>query len=149
MVAGVAACNAVTGTGHYEIVDCPSGACGDGGSATISDAAPADSAPFDGGATGDGEGGVQPLPTCGAGLAPVRLIVTGMSGGSVFSNPNGLDVTAGSTQAACFVIDTIDLRTNGPLATWTGGSCKDGNDGRGRCVLDVASSGLTVSAALQ
>ncbi len=135
------ACNAITDTGKYEVVDCPSGACLDGsrdGTPGGTDGASA----TDAGA----EAEPPPLPACDVGRAPLRLTVTGASG-SVSSNPGGLSVAAGSTETACFAIDRVELRTDGASATWTGTSCKDGSRGD-RCELDLSAAGLTVTAAL-
>lgn len=138
------ACNAITDTGKYEVVDCPSGSCGDaGGAGTLDASATTDASAFDAGAV---DTGPPPLPDCGSGRAPLRLIVTG-SGGSVSSNPGSLSVAAGSTDTACFSLDTIELRTSGPTATWSGTTCKDGTRGD-RCEMQVRAGGVTVTAAL-
>ena len=138
----VLACNAITGTGAYEIVDCPNDSCGDGGAPGAGDAesetANADSA---------ADSGAEPLPTCDTGRAPLRLTVTGANG-AVSLNGGGLSATAGRTEAACLTTGKIDLRTNGPGADWTGVSCEDGNIGRDRCEFDLGSQGATVTAAL-
>jgi hypothetical protein len=142
------ACNAITGTGKYDLVDCPSGSCGDGGSSGATSGGPngdgASSATADSGA----DTGAAPLVTCGAGLAPVTLTVTG-SGGSVSAKTGGsLSVSAGNTDTACLG-GTVEMRTSGSVADWTGPSCKDGNNGQDRCEFDVPSQGITVTAALR
>ena len=144
VLAGAAACNAVTGTGKYEIVDCPEGSCVDSGGTPSRDAQSNDSATSDASDVDVAE----PLPTCPDGRSPVRLTVTGTAGGSVSSNSGGLQVAAGSTQTACLPNDTVELRTNGPGATWTGVSCKDGNSGRDRCEFSVRPGGMILTAAL-
>jgi hypothetical protein len=141
-VSAAMACNAITGTGKYEIVDCPSGSCGDGGPSGDGQSADDD----DGAADAAVDTGDVPLPSCPSGRAPLRLTVTG-TGGSVEPNSGGLIVTAGSSQDACLSIDTVDLRATAN-ATWTGPSCKDGNAGRDRCVFDLGAAGLKVVAAL-
>lgn len=146
LLAGAAACNAITGTGKYEVVDCPSGSCGDGGNPGTDAPTGGDAPIADAGSDVDAR--AEPFPTCGAGRAPVRLIVTGAPGGSVSSNPGGLSVATGSTQTACLDINTTVLRTSGPTATWTGARCKDGNSGRDRCEFDVEPGGMTLTAAL-
>lgn len=133
-LASIAACNAITGVGKYEITDCPSGQCADGsglGDASTDVLVAADSQDLD----ADVE---SPLPTCTGGRAPVRLTVTG-SDGSVSSDPSGLSVRTGETESACFASGRIDLRTNGPSATWTGVTCRDGSNVGDRCEFELSS----------
>ena len=144
---GVLACNAITGTGKYDLVDCPSGACADGGSSgTGPGGSNGDAAAANGDAAADSA--VAPVVNCGPGLAPVTLIVTGTAGSVSARSGGSLTVAAGSTQTACLVADTTEFRTSGPTADWTGSSCKDGNTGRDRCEIDVPSKGVTLTAAL-
>lgn len=150
VLAATAACNAVTGTGKYDVVDCPSGACGDGGGGGGGNGSDGQvgaeaSSGTDAGPTSDSSA----PNTCAAGRAPLTLTVTGSGGGSVSATNGGtLSVSAGSTDTACMIVDTVELRTNGPTATWTGASCKDGNSGRDRCEFDMRSGGRTMTAAL-
>ena len=147
LCAASSACNAITGTGKYELVDCPSGSCGDGGGGGATDG-PSGSdvtSPVDGNQGADTS--VAPL-VCGAGRGAVTLTVTGSAGSVTAQSGGSLSVSAGSTQSACLLADTTVFRTNGPTATWTGPSCKDGNTGRDRCEFDVPTGGITVTAAL-
>jgi hypothetical protein len=144
------ACNAITGTGKYELVDCPSGSCGDGGSSGSSGSSGAGT---DGGSpTGNDAGSdsaTTPPLTCGGGQAPVTLTVTG-SGGSVSAKSGGnLTASAGTTESACLTIGTVELRTSGSTADWTGPSCKDGNSGSDRCEFQLEAAGIAVTAALR
>ena len=142
--AAASACNAITDTGKYELVDCPSGSCGDAAGAS-SDA----QSTAEGGSGTDASMGMDSgvvIPTCGSGSAALTLTVPGTSG-SVTSNPGTVNVSAGHTQSVCVPVDTIVLRTNGPSATWTGTSCKDGQTGD-RCEFPMPSTGLTMTAAL-
>ena len=144
---GVFACNAITGTGKYDLVDCPSGACGDGGTGTGTGTSGSSG---DAAASGDGgsDSAVAPVLNCPSGQALVTLTVTG-TGGSVSARSGGtLTVVAGTTQTACLVADTTEFRTSGPVADWTGPSCKDGNTGRDRCEIDVPGKGVAITAAL-
>lgn len=142
------ACNAITGTGKYDLVDCPSGFCGDSGSGATTSGGPTNG---DASSTTPDAGtdtGAAPAITCGAGLAPVTLTVTG-SGGSVSVKTGGnLSVSAGNTDSAC-LSGTVEMRTSGAGADWTGPSCKDGNSGADRCEFQVPSQGLSVTAALR
>jgi hypothetical protein len=144
---GILACNAITGTGKYDLVDCPSGACGDGGSGTGPGGSNGDAAAS---ASGDGgaDSAVVPVLNCGQGQAPVTLTVTGTAGSVSARSGGTLTVNAGSTQTACLVADTTEFRTSGPVADWTGSSCKDGNTGRDRCEIDVPGKGVAITAAL-
>jgi hypothetical protein len=145
------ACNAITGTGKYDLVDCPSGSCGGdggGGSSGSTSGGPngdgASSATADSGA----DTAAAPVITCGAGLGPVTLTVTG-NAGSVSAKTGGtLSVSSGNTDTGCLG-GTVEMRTSGSVADWTGPSCKDGNRGQDRCEFDVPSQGLAVTAALR
>jgi hypothetical protein len=150
LLAGVA-CNAITDTGKYELVDCPSGSCADGGGSTTGDGdvVGADATGSPGGGDGGADSATAPPITCGPGLAPVTLTVTG-AGGSVSSHSGGnLTVSAGSTESACLTVGTVELRTSGPTADWTGPSCKDGNNGSDRCEFELQTAGIAVTAALR
>ena len=140
-------CNAITGTGKYDLVDCPSGACGDGGSGAGASGSNGDAAAS---ASGDGgaDSAVAPVLNCGPGQAPVTLIVSGTAGSVSARSGGTLIANAGSTQSACLVADTTEFRTSGPVADWTGSSCKDGNTGRDRCEIAVPAKGVTLTAAL-
>lgn len=144
---GVLACNAITGVGKYDLVDCPSGACGDAGSGT----GPSGSN-GDGAASVSGDGGsdsaAAPVLNCPQGQAPVTLTVTGTAGSVAARSGGSLTVSAGSTQTACLLADTTEFRTSGPVADWIGPSCKDGNTGRDRCEIDVPGNGVAITAAL-
>jgi hypothetical protein len=143
------ACNAITGTGRYDLVDCPSGSCGDGGSSsTATSGGPNGDAASSTSADSGADTGAGPVITCGAGLTPVTLTVTG-SGGSVSAKTGGtLSVSAGNTDSAC-MSGTVEMRTSGSSADWTGPSCKDGNNGQDRCEFAVPSQGISVTAALR
>jgi hypothetical protein len=147
IVAGVLACNAITGTGKYELVDCPSGTCSDAGSGTGPNGSNGDA---EASASGDGGGdsAVAPVLNCGPGQAPVTLTVSGTAGSVSARSGGSLTVNAGATQSACLVADTTEFRTSGPVADWTGASCKDGNTGRDRCEIDVPGKGVALTAAL-
>jgi hypothetical protein len=146
------ACNAITGTGKYELVDCPSGSCGDGGGssgASGSGGVPGTDGSSPTGADSGSDSATTPPITCGPGLAPVTLTVTG-SGGSVSAHSGGnLSASAGMTESACLTIGTVELRTSGSTADWTGPSCKDGNSGVDRCELQLQAAGVAVTAALR
>jgi hypothetical protein len=141
------ACNAITGTGKYDLVDCPSGTCGDGGNGS--------SPGQNGDAAGSSQGGdsaadaaTTPID-CGPGLAPVTLTVTGAGGGSVSAKSGGnLTVAVGTTDTACLGA-LVELRTSGPTADWTGPGCKDGNTAQDRCEFGVPMQGIAVTAALR
>ncbi|MDB5215020.1 MAG: hypothetical protein JWO86_2947 [Myxococcaceae bacterium] len=140
-------CNAITGTGKYDLVDCPSGTCGDGGSGTNPTGQTGDGAASTGADSGT-DSSSAPVVNCTNGQAPVTLVVTG-SAGSVSARSGGtLMVSAGSSQTACLVADTTEFRTSGPVGDWTGSSCKDGNTGRDRCEIDIPSKGVTLTVAL-
>ena len=149
--AATAACNAITGTGKYDLVDCPSGACGDSGSGTSSGGPGGDAATSPTGDAGTGTDSAASVPVvdCGPGTAPVTLTVTGASGSVSAKSGGSLSVSAGSTGAACLLTDTVELRTSGPTADWTGPSCKDGNNGADRCEFAVPTQGISVTAALR
>lgn len=150
ITAGVLACNAITGTGKYDLVDCPSGSCGDGGSGTAPDGSNGSNGDAAASAIGDGgaDSAVAPVLNCGPGQAPVTLTVSGTAGSVSARSGGSLTVSAGNTQSACLVADTTEFRTSGPVADWTGASCKDGNTGRDRCEIDVPGKGVALTAAL-
>lgn len=148
--AASAACNAITGTGKYDLVDCPSGACGDGGSNGIAPSGPgsdaASSPPTDDSGM---DAATAPVVDCGPGTAPVTLTVMGAAGSVSAKSGGSLSVSSGSTQTACLVTDTVEMRTSGPSADWTGPNCKDGNNGTDRCEFGVPAKGISITAALR
>jgi hypothetical protein len=143
-LAASSACNAITDTGKYELVDCPNGVCDDGAASTADGPSAIDAGPSD--AASGSDTSVKPLPVCGQNEGAIRLTVSGGSG-SITSNPPGLSVSSGMSADQCFALDTLVLETNGPTATWGGVTCKDGSPNK-RCELTVPSGGKTLTAAL-
>ncbi len=142
------ACNAITGTGRYDIVDCPNGACGDAAAGSGDGASVGDGGRGTTDASADANDGATNV-TCTGSTAPLTLTVTGTAGSVSAKTGGTLTVASGETRTACLLADTIELRTNGGIADWTGPSCKDGNVGRDRCELDLSPSGATVTVALR
>ena len=150
LVAG--ACGSLTGVDKYDFNDCPKGDCSqaDGGSSGGLDSG--DGSALDDGSTAN-DGALTDVAvdtfSCPSGTSLVTLTVTQQ--GSVSSNPAGLQsiTSANSPASACLPIGTVVLRSNGNKGSWTGVTCKDGNQDTDRCEFTNTAAGATVTATLQ
>jgi hypothetical protein len=150
-VIALGACNAITGTGKYELVDCPSGACVDASGANGEVGTDA-TVPTDASTGGD----TTAAADCGVGEGALTLTVSGKDAGVVYvktGEPDDLRVAVGETKTACLaaVNGVLQLRTddgtlNPPPANWTGPTCKDGNNAQDRCEFPFATTAVTVTA---
>jgi hypothetical protein len=129
MAASLVACNAITDTGKYQVVDCPSGSCGDGGGSSGSSGTPPPPSTDSGGGA---DTGADAKPMCAANQGRITLTVTGSSG-RVDEDRGQFSVSAtpsGNTQVECAQPDgaQLRLRTSGGSASWTGVSCGTTDD---------------------
>ncbi len=135
VAAAFVACNAIADNGKYQVVDCPSGSCGDGGGssgASGSSGTPPPSSSGDSG--GGGDAAADAKPTCGSGQGRITLTVTGASG-TIDEDKGHFSINAtpaGNTQTECVPPDGSQLRllaSNG-TPTWTGVNCGTTSDCR-------------------
>ena len=149
LVAG--ACGSLTGVDKYDFNDCPKGDCSqaDGGSSGSLDGG--DGSALDDGSASDGaltDVAVDTF-TCPTGTSLVTLTVTQQ--GNVNSNPPGLTnvTSANSPASACLPFGTVVLRSDGNKGSWTGVTCKGGNQDTDRCEFTNTAAGANVTASLQ
>jgi hypothetical protein len=150
LVAG--ACGSLTGVDKYDFNDCPKGDCSQVDGASSGGLDGGDGAPFDDGSTGS-DGSLTDVAvdtfSCPTGTSLVTLTVTQQ--GSVSSNPVGLQgiTSSNSPASACLPLGTVVLRSNGNKGSWTGVTCKDGNQDTDRCEFINTAAGASVTATLQ
>jgi hypothetical protein len=137
------ACNSITGTSKYEVVDCPSGSCGDSGTTPNPIPLPP------GTEAGVDADTATDAGACAAGEVRVHLTVTGSGDVQDKDNQGRLTVGAGSTNSNCYGIGSqVRFETSGGTATWTStpsGLCPSQTD---RCQFNVPSVETYVVAAL-
>ncbi len=118
------ACGIISGVDKYEVVDCPSGNCSDGGNAQNQDGAPADAA-------GNLEAQAEAAASCPVG--EVRVTIEVAPGLTVHVEFENLDVAPGEKKSRCAKPPGVaggDLRaeTNpNVFVKWAGVDCENSN----------------------